>query len=370
MDALNNFMPNNLAWLNTSTHQLTLPNFTLQYEKKDITEDVKLYLLSIEYTDFLGEQSDELTVSFEDVDGKWIRSWYPSQGDKLTFSLGDQFTGLVDLGSFEIAEIEYQLMPSTITIKALATGISHGYRTRLSKAYENTTLAGIVKIIAKRLHLKLTGTVSEIKIQRITQYQETDVEFLTRLARQYGHTFKIVDKTLVFMENTELTKQDAVLIINPADVISGQFRDQIKNVPDKVVVSGYDAKKKQSRVISKKATARRHADKNHKKTANDTLRIVVNRGESNEQLSARASAAISDAEDEQISGNLELFGNVQLVAGQIVQLKNYGLLSGRYLVKQAHHRVEKSSGYTTELEIKMLEYIADENEKQETKHAE
>lgn len=361
MVALASFMPNILGLDGFSrVHSISKPDFLVIYEKKDITEDIRPYLISLDYTDFLGGQSDELSLTFEDVDGKWLRGWYPNQGDKINFSLGDQFTGLINLGSFEIAEIEYQLMPSTITLKALSTGISSGYRTRLAKAYENTTLAGIVSIIAKRLHLKLTGTITEIKIQRITQYQETDLEFLTRLARQYGHTFKIVDKELVFMKNSDLNAQQVIVLIDPIDIVSGNFRDRIKNVPNRVVVSGYDSKKKKSRVVTKKATARRHTQKKPQKTSNDTLRIVANRGESDQQLQARADAAVSASEDEQISGNVELLGNVKLVSGQIIQLKNYGALSGRYLVKQAHHRFERSSGYTTELEIKMVEFIVDE----------
>ena len=64
--------------------------------------------------------------------------------------------------------------------------------------------------------------------------------------------------------------------------------------------------------------------------------------------------------------------DVVLVAGQVVQLKGYGKLSGKYLVKQARHELRRSSGYTVELEIKMIEYVADEVQTasaQETNHA-
>ena len=39
-----------------------------------------------------------------------------------------------------------------------------------------------------------------------------------------------------------------------------------------------------------------------------------------------------------------------------------GKFSGKYLVKQARHEYRSSSGYTTELEIKMIEYIDDEEQ--------
>ena len=355
-----------LSTLNTTgsnTHPVTMPDYVIKYEGKDITGDLKYCLLSISYTDYLGGQSDELQLEFEDTDGRWIRAWYPEQGDALSLSVGDQFTGMVSWGSFEIAEIEYDHPPSVVSIKALSTGITRANRTLQPKAYEKTTLAKIVRTIAARLKLSVTGTVADIQIERITQYQESDVEFLARLAREYGHTFKIVDKTLVFHANVELAKQEPVAVLNPADIKRIRLRDLIKGVPDEAVVTGYDAKNKQKRQSRRKAKPRRPNSKNP--TTKDTLHIVANRGESDQQMAARADAALADAQLNQVAGTIELVGNAKLVSGQVVQLKGFGKFSGKYLVKRAHHDIKKSSGYGAELEVKMVEYVPDEAEKTE-----
>ena len=72
--------------------------FHTELQNKDITGDIAPYLISFVYTDYLEGQSDELQVEFEDTDGRWLRGWYPEQGDALALSLGDQFTGLVAIG--------------------------------------------------------------------------------------------------------------------------------------------------------------------------------------------------------------------------------------------------------------------------------
>lgn len=342
------------------THPVTKPSFVLKYEQKDITGDIEPYLLSITYTDYLGEQSDELEVTFEDTDGRWLRAWYPEQGDSLSLSLGDQITGLVTLGSFEIAEIEYNHPPSTVSLKALATGITKANRTLQAKAYEKTTLAKIVRIVAGRLKLKVTGEVEAIDIERVTQYQERDIEFLTRLAKQYGHTFKIVGDTLVFVSNAKLAEREPVAALNPADIIDIRLRDLIKGMPDKAVISGYDPKTKTNRTTTRKAKPRRKKAK--RATSGDTLKIIANKGESQSQVNARADAALAAAQEEQCAGSITLFGNAKLVAGQVVLLKQHGKFSGRYLVKQARHSYDRRSGYTTDLDIKMLEYIPEEKE--------
>lgn len=349
------------------THPVTMPDFTIGYEKKDITLAIKPYLLSINYTDYLGEQSDELSVSIEDTDGRWLRSWYPDQGDMLSFTLGDQFTGMVNLGNFEIADIDYAFKPNVITLKALSTGITRASRTLQPRAYEKTTLEKIVQQVAARLQLVLKNSIANLEIERITQYQESDVEFLARLAKQFGYTFKIVDQTLAFIANTELAAQEPVLVLLPEDVESASFRDQLKGVPDEVMACGYDTKAKQVRTVKRKGQPLRPQSK--LSASGDMLKIVANKGESQQQLTARADAALTDARQCQVTGSLELFGNVKLVAGQIIRLSGYGKMSGNYQVKQASHNLSRSSGYTTSLEINMIEYIADDADTEE-KHAE
>ena len=221
------------------THPVTKPDFTLSYENKDITGDIAPYLISFVYTDYLEGQSDELQVEFEDVDGRWLRGWYPEQGDALSLSLGDQFTGLVSFGKFEIVEIEYNHPPSTVSLKALAAGISKASRTLKGRAYENTTLAEIVRQVAARLKLEPSGQVKDIKIKRITQYQERDIEFLSRLAKEYGHTFKIVGNKLVFADNATLKEREVVVVLSPEDMTRIRLRDLIKGVPTQVEMRGF-----------------------------------------------------------------------------------------------------------------------------------
>ena len=144
-------------------------------------------------------------------------------------------------------------------------------------------------------------------------------------------------------------------------MISIRLRDLIKGVPDKAVVSGYDPKTKQNITTTRTAKPRRKKAKHT--TSGDTLKIIANKGESQAQVNARADAALADAQDEQCAGDITVVGNAKLVAGQVVLLKNHGKFSGRYMVKQARHSYGRRSGYTTELEIKMLEYLPEAEER-------
>lgn len=335
------------------------PDFSLFYEKTNITADIEAHLIQFTYTDQLEGQSDELTVEFEDISGKWVRQWFPTQGDKLRAAIGYQGKPLVSIGEFEIDEVEYHYKPSSISLKALSTGIGKANRTLKPKAYENTTLAQVVGIVAEKLKLKVVGKIKAIPIKRITQYQERDVEFLARLAREYHHSFKIVGSQLVFTDKTELGQSEPVLILEERDTISLSLRDRIKDTAKAVEISAYDASGKKVVKKRKKATALRPNLKQAKAASEDTLKIVT-RGESDEQVEARGDAALAEQNDDQTAGNITLVGNPELVAGATIWLKNLGVFSGKYLIKSSRHSFGSNSGYTTDIEVRMVEFIADD----------
>lgn len=335
------------------------PDFTLFYEKTNITADIEPHLIELSYTDYLEGQSDELSVQFEDVSGKWIRQWFPTQGDKLKAAIGYQHEQLVEIGAFEIDEVEYEYKPSTITLRALSTGVSKNQRTLKPKAYENTTLAQIVAVVAKRLDLKVVGEIKTIPIQRVTQYQERDLEFLARLGREYHHSFKVVNDQLVFTAKGKLGETEPVMTLEESDVISLRLRDRIKDTAKEVNVNGFDASGKKVIKKSKKAKAKREQMTQSAKASEDSLQIVT-RGESQEQIDARGEAALAEQNDDQQAGEIELYGNPKLVAGNTLLLRNLGVFSGKYLINSSRHTISRRSGYTTSISIKMLEFIADD----------
>ena len=140
------------------------------------------------YVDHLSGESDELEVRLEDVDGRWRGPWYPGKGDKLRAEIGYAGEKFLPCGEFEIDEIGWSFPPDEVSIRALATGISTPSRTRKSKGYEKTTLAAVIRAVAKRLGLTPAGEVADIPIDRVTQYQESNLAFLeTPCQRVWPH---------------------------------------------------------------------------------------------------------------------------------------------------------------------------------------
>lgn len=354
MAALTDLLPTTLA-------KVPHPVFVLSYEQKNITSDITPYVRSVTYTDYLSGQSDELEVELEDADGRWVRHWYPGKGDTLSLKIGYEAAPLLPCGAFEIDEIEFAQPPATVSIRGLATGVKKSVRTRVGRAYENTTLAAIAQRIAKRNKLTLTGKIRDIRIDRVTQYQERDVEFLTRLAREYGYAFKIVGSKLVFTELASLRDGDAVLTLTATDLISIRLRDKIKDVYQEAKVKYHDPKTKKLVVYGVKGdqvtevgqTTASTKKQSSQATSGDTLKLSTRSG-SKAAAQAKAQAALDDANLQQTAGSLTVPGNPKLVAGTTFELADCGKLSGKYLVESARHRLDRGGGYVTELEVKRV----------------
>ena len=336
------------------------PVFVIHYEKKNITNDLTPYVRSVTYTDYLSGQSDTLEVELEDVDGRWIDTWYPGKGDTLSADIGYDNAPLLPCGSFEIDEIEFSFPPSVVVIRALSTGVKKSVRTRVGRAYENTTLAAVAQRIAKRNKLTLVGKIREIRIDRVTQYQERDVEFLTRLAREFGYAFKITGSKLVFSELAELRGTKAAVTLTLQDLSHLTLRDKIKEVYQEVKQKYHNPKTKKLEVYGVKdgqvqvvgQSAAKSKDSGQQVSA-DTLKMSARTG-SKATAQVKAQAALDASNLQQTAGNMTAPGNTKLVAGNTLELQRCGKLGGKYLVESARHRMERSGGYTTEMEVKRV----------------
>ena len=328
------------------------PVFHVTYEQKDISTDITPYITQVVYTDYLSGQSDEIELELEDTDGRWIDAWYPGKTDRLSLRIGYDLSPLLACGLFEIDEIEFSSPPDTIHIRALATGPKTAVRTRGSHAYENTTLAAIAGKVAARNKLKLIGAIRDIKIDRVTQLQEHDVEFLVRVGREYGYAFKIVADQLVFTELATIFESEPVTTLKKQDVLDIRLTDKIKTVYKKATSKYYNTKKKQLVVYEVNQNNEiAVAGKTGSSSSADTLKIA-SRAPNKATARTKAQSALDKSNYGQTEGAITFIGNPKLVAGNSFDLLEYGKLSGKYVIQMARHQLSRMSGYTTEVEVK------------------
>ncbi|MGG6295305.1 phage late control D family protein [Leptolyngbya sp. AN02str] len=334
------------------------PTFKLVYEGTDITEGLKPFVLSISYSDKLEGESDELEIALENSDLRWMGTWLPKEGDAVSLELG--YDGGVMLGPilFEVDEPEFSGPPDVIRLKGLATPVTASLRQRNSAAYENTTLLAIAQQIAQKHKLELVGEVPEIKLERVTQKEQTDLEFLREIAADYGLIFKVESSTkLVFFRESDLEAADPVLTFTRQDIGRYRIRRGAKGTYQAAEISYNDPKTGKLISVKIDAAGKEVATPAGGKTevASGDILKIRERCENRAQAEVKATEALRRANRGQVEGTLDMEGNTSVVAGLNLTLNGFLNLSGKYQVKQVRHSLSRSKGYTSNVEITGLE---------------
>ena len=321
------------------------PFVTVIYDGKDITSDLSPTLISVTYTDDVDGKSDEVNIAVTDSAGLWKEGWYPTKGSTLTVSLGIG-SRVMPCGDFEIDEIDCQGPPDTVTMRALAAGVKKANRTKNSEAFEESTLKDIAGKIAAKHGFTVQGTIKPVKIKRLTQYRQEDLTFLRKLSLEYGHTFAVRGKKLVFSTLESIESKGAVKSLTRSDMTSYRFRDKALETYKAANVKYHNPLKNEVMEGNESASA--------SDTSADTLEVRT-KAEDATQAKEKANAALHQANGKKVEASFSMPGDPDLCAGVNVNITGFGTkLSGKYHILRSRHMVDASGGYSLEIECKKI----------------
>lgn len=168
------------------------PDFRLVVNDKDVTERLRPYLVSIDYTDDIDDEADGFTIKFQGENFK-----PPSFKDVLKVWLGYR-DDLWYIGSFSVlkSRIEFE----TLEVEVTATPVNFGsdIKEKRTMSYENVTLDQILRKIAARYSLKVKNSFPKRAYKHKSQTNQSDLDFMQRLAKESGATFAIKNNTILF----------------------------------------------------------------------------------------------------------------------------------------------------------------------------
>lgn len=325
------------------------PYYQVLYNGKNITADISKHLLSLSYSDKTEGESDELQIQLEDKDKLWQNEWYPEKGATLTAEIGMKNGMKLDCGSFMIDEIELSGPPDVVNIRGLAVGIHGKLKSKKGgRNHEGKTLSEIVHTVAAINHFTVQGNIANIRFGRIAQHRESDLQFLSRLAAEYGHTFSIRGKVLIFTKRDELEARAASLTFDRSDLISFSIKDKTSGIYKRAVVKFHNPETKE---VSE------YIEDSGIDTAIDDDLEIKTKAENKQQAEAKAKAALLRANTLMQSGIVSVPGNILMVAGNNFDLTGMGLLSGTYHILNSTHTLDKPDGYIVEAEIKKVKVL-------------
>lgn len=342
------------------------------YNGKDISESLAQYVLSFSYTDNLTGQVDDISITLEDRTELWEADWMPERGATLditicTYNWSDLYSEEQDLqlGKFEIDELEVSSAPNVVTIKAVAISISDDSTLRStlrSHTWENISVQKAANDIAWQNGMKLQWYCDDNpNIDKLEQNDESDLDVLQKICDDAGFALKVTTDTIIIFDVEKFEKEDVYAeYYHPGTTILNIVENQPKPVQTDALLN-YSFKAK-IRDVYKKCHVKYAKDKD--KSVIESTFVAPDKKEKegatlevHQQVSSQAEAErlakkkLREKNCEEFTGSFSSDGNMGLCAGETIEMLGFGNFSGKYIITQAKHDIS-SSGFTSSVEIR------------------
>ena len=330
-----------------TTYPVRSPAWTLSYRGAQIASRIESMVLSVTYTSHAGGAVPELELTLEDRDRRWQGPWFPQRGDLVEAAIGYQGEAIVSCGTFQVDEVELTGAPDVVHMRCIAAYVTDAMRTPNSTAYENQTLLGIAQQIAQKNGFTVVGAAvsPDVTFQRVTQNQESDLQFLHRIAEENNYEYTQRGNQLVFYSRPAMEQRASLGVVHRSHVTRFQFRAKTRQIYKAAQVSYQDPASK--KLITQTAAA------SPAPPTGDTVKIVA-RCENGQQAALKAKAALHRHNMLQVTGELTMPGTTRYTGGNKLTASGFGAYDGDYFIKQARHRLSRDRGYMTELEVRSI----------------
>lgn len=303
--------------------------FQIIADGTDVSGNFKDRLVRLTITDQAGSKSDTAEIV---IDDRGYRVALPDTGAKLQISLG-LAGGLVNLGSFIVDDLSGEMAPDLMTISAKGTNMLGGIGARKSRDWQGKTVQDIVGQIAGEHGLtpQVSDSLKPHKFGYLAQTSESDLNFLSRIAKDLDAVAKAAGDNLVFMKRGEGKAADGadlpVFTISRSHMSGGRWQLNGRGKHGRVVAEWGD----------------RGAAKIHKVTAGDKDPEFVLRHRYTSENEAQRAAQSALDKSRRGSGKISIqLGGFwgDLMAEASVDLRGIKPeLEGKWLVTRVQHRL-------------------------------
>lgn len=295
----------------------------------DVTAPIADRLIGITVTDASGETADTAEIEIDDRD---YLVALPAVGAVLQIAMG-LGNELVELGQFVVDEIGGTVGPDTMSIKAKSADMRAAIKSAKTRAWQDVTVADIVAKIAGEhgLAKQISDSLKTVHYTYLAQTSESDLNFLTRIARDLDATCKPAGGALVFVKTGEGKAADGSAL--PVFTV---HRSQMASASWQLTGRG-----KYGRVVAE--WSKRGTGRVEKVTAGNEKPEHILRTRYANQAQAQRAANAALAKSKRNSGTLsvELGGYWgDLMAEGLIDVSGIKPeLNGRWLVKTVTHRL-------------------------------
>jgi phage protein D len=173
------------------------PRWKVTLDGRDLTSTIAPRLNSLKVSACRQYSADQLDIELSDHDGQLA---LPPKTATLQVWLGWDDTGLTDMGTFAIDELEHSGAPDQLILRGRSAHLRGDLRQQREQSYIDTTVGAIIHELAGRNGLtpRCHASLAEALVDHLEQTNESDINFLTRLGKHYDAVATIKSGALIF----------------------------------------------------------------------------------------------------------------------------------------------------------------------------
>jgi phage protein D len=261
-------------------------------------------------------------------------------------------------------------------ITSLSTGFSEGGTPELSvsgydgmfpmtlgkrsHSWKDISDSEAVSIIAKGYNLSTDIVPTREKHEQIEQNQESDVDFIGKLAKRNHYEFYMTERNVLRFGPPRDTSNGLITLQWGVSLLNFKPEANLASQISKVKIIGWDPETKAT-IVGEASAGEESGAEASRQSGGDRLRAIKN-GDvvlelrqpvfSEAEARERAKAVLSDHAKSFLTGEAESIGLPDLMPDTNVFLGNLGrMFSKNYYVQSANHKVD-SGGYRTRFKVK------------------
>ena len=290
-------------------------------------------------------------------DDKQDESGNASKGLRISASIlrenyeSDGMDIMLDCGFFELDSISVSGPPSEISIKATSIPyVTQIRQEKKSQAWEGYNLSGIAEEIAGRGGMGcMFESANNPYYERVEQITQSDISFLQQLCHEAGISLKSTNNILVLFDQKEYEQKDPILTIRRGDGTYDNYRLESGQANSLYTSCRVYYTRPDGTIIEGTATA----ESSDSDADTEQKLEIYAQAESADQAKQLAENYLRLYNKFECTASFSMAGTPEAMSGLTVELRDFGMWDGKYIISSAQHRVDKS-GYTTDIDLRRV----------------
>ena len=329
-------------------------DYQLTVDGKNIRIDSLLESLVL--TDNRGFEADTIEIQLDDSAGQLD---IPRKGAKMLVKLGyihNDKSELVDKGTYTIDEVEHSGAPDILTIRGKSADMRGSLLETREQSFHQATLGNIVQTIAQRngLTAKVSSMLNTELIDHIDQANESDAQFLTRLAEQFDAIATVKNENLVFINAGQGISATGMPL--PKVNITRQSGDQHRfSIADRQAYAGVTAYWQDEKAAMRKSVTVEKSGNGSALSGGEGIKTLRHIYASKATATRAAKATWQRIQRSMATFSITLaVGNPELFPETPVTVIGFKpqIDKSNWIIKQIEHKLN-NAGYTSTLELEI-----------------